>query len=56
MNSSNLAVVFAPNIIRVPDDADEEEIQIYSKYSIQFVNFLINDWNTSEYYPLDLKP
>lgn len=55
MNTSNLSVVFAPSIIRVPDDIDGPEILLYSKYSIMFVNFLLSQWNTLEYYPLDFE-
>ncbi|KAH0791726.1 RhoGAP domain containing protein [Histomonas meleagridis] len=53
MDKKNLAIVFGPNIVQ------SKEILIYGKQiadlGINFIAYLIDKWDVSQYYPLDLE-
>jgi hypothetical protein len=55
MGAKNLGVVFGPNIVQVNGVSEPDVLQEFSKIGIDFVTFLIMEWNTSEMYPLDPK-
>lgn len=53
MNSKNMAIVFAPNIVQPSVDINEPtQIKEYSEISISFLKFLIDNWDVSNFYPL----
>ncbi|KAH0790796.1 RhoGAP domain containing protein [Histomonas meleagridis] len=53
MGSKNMAIVFAPNIVQTAADFTEPgQIKQYSDISIAFMTFMLDNWDTKEYYPL----
>ncbi|KAH0785046.1 RhoGAP domain containing protein [Histomonas meleagridis] len=55
MGSKNLAIVFAPNIVQPQVDLKEpQQIKEYSDIAVGFLQFLIENWDCSQYYPLKL--
>ncbi|KAH0792449.1 RhoGAP domain containing protein [Histomonas meleagridis] len=55
MGPKNMAIVFAPNIVQPSTDFSEPgQIKEYSDISITFVTYLIENWDTKQFYPLVL--
>lgn len=52
MHANNLAIVFGPNIVQVNDN-EPGRIKLFSQMGNEFLLQLINEWNTSDIYPLD---
>ena len=55
MNSKNYAIVFAPNIIQPRMVTDPSQVSRYSDIAIEFMLNLIEKWDTSDIYPLNLE-
>ncbi|KAH0793140.1 RhoGAP domain containing protein [Histomonas meleagridis] len=55
MGPKNLAIVFSPNIVQPQVDFNEPaQVKEYSDIAIGFLQFLIENWDVSQYYPLKL--
>ena len=52
MYDKNLAIVFGPNVVQINSN-EPGRIQLFSKIANDFVLFLIQNWDTSEIYPLE---
>lgn len=55
MNSKNYAIVFAPNIVQPKDITEPFQVSRYSDIAIDFMLTLIEKWDTSDIYPLNLE-
>jgi len=54
MHDNNLAIVFGPNIVQAAEnETDSSKLQAISSYANDFVLYLIQNWDTSEIYPLN---
>jgi len=53
MTANNIAIVFAPNIVQPEFDYNEPtQVKQFQNISIDFVQFLIENWDVQKYYPL----
>ena len=55
MTSKNFAIVFGPNIIQIRDSNEPSKIKKFSDIAIEFVSTLIESWDTSQIYPLNME-
>lgn len=55
MTPKNFAIVFGPNIVQLRDATEPGVIKQYSDIGIEYLTTLIEQWDTSEMYPLDPK-
>ena len=54
MHDNNLAIVFGPNIVQAPEyETDPAKLTALSPIANDFVLQLIQNWDTSEIYPLN---
>jgi hypothetical protein len=53
MGPKNMAIVFGPNIVQLNDNADASMIKLFADVAIEFLTTLVNEWDTSEIYPLN---
>lgn len=54
MNAKNYAIVFAPNIVQPKDITEPFQVSRYSDIAIEFMLTLIEKWDTSDIYPLNI--
>lgn len=54
MTAKNLSIVFGPNILRPIGVTEPEQIKLFTDMSMEFMLELINNWDTSAIYPLDM--
>ena len=53
MGPDNIAVCFAPNVVQLQGNPDEQTIKKFVNISRTLITFLIENWNTSAIYPLN---
>ncbi|EAX84836.1 RhoGAP domain containing protein [Trichomonas vaginalis G3] len=52
MTAKNLAIVFGPNIVQSHDVTSQDMVRKFTDVAIDFMVFLIENWDTSEIYPM----
>jgi len=52
MDSKNMGIVFGPNIVQTSDITEPNQAKKFSTIAIDFLKHLIDNWETSEIYPL----
>lgn len=55
MDAKNLSIVFGPNIVQYDEESTESDIKITSDAANGFLQYLIENWDTSDIYPLQEK-
>jgi hypothetical protein len=52
MGLSNLAILFSPTVVALPPCTELDAVAEHTGVSHEFLAFLLNNWDTSDIYPL----